>query len=108
MSRKAFLIVRAEVADPADRTRFDEWYRREHLPDALAALRPDQAWRCWSTSNASRHYAFYEFPDVQTAEAAVVSAAMKELVVKFDEAWGARVTRSRDLLEQVQQPSEPS
>jgi chaperone required for assembly of F1-ATPase len=36
---KAFFMVRAVVADPADRPGFDTWYEKEHLPDALAALR---------------------------------------------------------------------
>ena len=34
----ACLVVRAVVADPADRADFDHWYRTEHLPDALRAF----------------------------------------------------------------------
>ena len=34
----AFLIVRAEV-EPSVRDAFDTWYRDEHLPDAVRALR---------------------------------------------------------------------
>ena len=34
----AYFVVRATVPDPAKRTAFDEWYRREHLPDAAKAL----------------------------------------------------------------------
>ena len=36
--RNPYLIVRAVVADPADRSPFDHWYRTEHLPDALKAF----------------------------------------------------------------------
>ena len=34
----AWLVVRATVADAADRARFDQWYRDEHLPDAVKAF----------------------------------------------------------------------
>jgi hypothetical protein len=30
----AYFVVRATVADPSKRAAFDEWYRKEHLPDA--------------------------------------------------------------------------
>jgi len=41
----AFFVVRATVADPAKRKAFDEWYRREHLPDAVKAFGVEKAWR---------------------------------------------------------------
>ena len=44
---KAFFMVRAVVADPADRPAFDTWYEKEHLPDALAAFGVAHAWRCF-------------------------------------------------------------
>ena len=34
----AYLIVRAEVADPAHRDGFDNWYEAEHMPDAVKAF----------------------------------------------------------------------
>ena len=36
---KCFLVVRATVSDPSKRAAFDDWYRREHLPQALVAFR---------------------------------------------------------------------
>ena len=36
----AWLVVRATVADAADRARFDHWYRTEHLPDAVKGPEP--------------------------------------------------------------------
>ena len=33
-----YFVVRASVADPAKRKAFDEWYRREHTPDAAKAF----------------------------------------------------------------------
>ena len=50
VTAKALLIVRAEVADPADRPHFDRWYNEEHLRDALATFQADRAWRSWSKS----------------------------------------------------------
>ena len=101
MSGGSLLIVRAEVADPADRPPFDEWYRDEHLPQALAAFEAKRAWRCWSKLDPSVHYAFYEFSDANTALTVVHSAANKHLGSLFDEAWGGRVTRTRDAVETV-------
>ena len=95
----ALFFVRAVVADPQERPRFDEWYRSEHLPEALAALRPARAWRSWSRTDACVHFAFYAFPSLAAAQAALRSEAMQVLIVKFDEAWGARVARDRTILE---------
>ena len=36
MVATAYLMVRAAVADAADRPGFDRWYETEHLPDAVA------------------------------------------------------------------------
>jgi hypothetical protein len=35
----AFFVVRATVTDPAKRAAFDNWYAKEHLPDAMKSLR---------------------------------------------------------------------
>ena len=64
----AYLVVRAEVAE-ADRRDFDDWYRTEHLPDAKKAFAAQSAWRAWSRTNPSVHYAYYQFADVAAAEA---------------------------------------
>jgi hypothetical protein len=101
MSGGSLLIVRAEVADPVDRPPFDEWYRDEHLPQALAAFEAKRAWRCWSKLDPSVHYAFYEFSDADAALTVVHSAATKHLRSLFDEARGGRVTRTRDAVETV-------
>ena len=95
----AFLKVRAMLADAGDRPRFDAWYAKEHLPDALRALEARRAWRCWSRTAPSIHIAFYEFPDLARAEAAVASPAIGDLIAEFDRVWGGRVTRTREILE---------
>ena len=104
---KAILIVRAEVADPSDRPLFDEWYGTEHLPEAAAVFGAERAWRSWSRLEPSVHYAFYEFDDVGAALAAVRSAAIASLVSRFDDAWCDRVTRTRDVVETVQDLQPP-
>jgi hypothetical protein len=94
----AHFFVRAEVADPDERDAFDRWYEQEHLPQAKEAFRALRAWRGWSEVNPAIHYAFYEFPDVAAAQAAVNSDAMKRLIAEFDRAWGTRVTRTREIV----------
>jgi hypothetical protein len=92
-------MVRAVVADPSDRPGFDRWYETEHLPDAVARFGARRGWRCWSRIDASVHYAFYEFDDLAPAQAVLDSPELRTLVAEFDRAWGARVTRTRDLIE---------
>jgi hypothetical protein len=98
----ALLMVRAELADAADRPAFDRWYQSEHLPDAVRVFQAVGAWRCWSETDPSVHYAFYQFADVEAAQAVLRSDGMRGLIAEFDRAWGARVRRSRDILHQVQ------
>ena len=93
----AYLMVRAEVADPALRPRFDEWYEQEHLRDAREGLGAVRAWRGWSRVEPAVHYAFYEFPDAGRANEALGCAAMKALKAEFDRAWGTRIVRTREM-----------
>ena len=94
----AYLVVRAVVADPADRAAFDEWYRTEHLPDALKAFNAISAMRGWSSADASVHTAFYRFDSAGAAQAATGGPAIGALIAEFDRCWGERVTRTRDIL----------
>jgi hypothetical protein len=96
----AYLVVRAVVAE-ADRRDFDTWYRTEHLPDAAKAFAAQHAWRAWSRSDPSVHYAYYQFADVAAAEAIARSPAIQALVAEFDARWGERVARTREILEIV-------
>ena len=99
MVAKAYLMVRAVVADAADRPVFYGWYETEHLPDAVARLGAERGWRCWSRTDPAVHYAFYEFADVDRARSVLDSPGLRALVAEFDRAWGARVARTRDVLE---------
>jgi hypothetical protein len=93
----AYFVVRATVPDPAKRTAFDEWYRREHLPDAAKAFGVTKAWRFWSVSDASLHVAMYEFADQAALDRATTGDALKTLVAEFDRSW-PEVTRTREIL----------
>lgn len=102
MAAQALLIVRAAVADPADRPDFDRWYDEEHLAEAMASFRADRAWRSWSRIDPASHCAFYEFSDLAAAHAALQSDGTRLLIAKFDRRWGTRVIRTRDVVEVVQ------
>ena len=103
------LVVRAEVPDPADRASFDHWYATDHLPWAIRVFGARRGWRCWSRTDPAVHYAFYEFADVDEAQAATDSDKNAPLVADFDRVWGNRAPRRREILEIVQEmgPSTP-
>ena len=93
----AYFVVRATVADPAKRKAFDEWYSREHLPDAAKAFGVSKAQRFWSLSDPALHMAIYEFVDRAALDRAMGGAALKPLVAEFDRGW-PEVTRTREML----------
>jgi len=98
----AIFIVRAQVADESLKGDFDCWYQEEHLPDARAAFKAKRAWRGWSTTEATVHYAFYEFADAASAQAILGSEPLRLLVAEFDRVWNGKVKRSRDIVEVIQ------
>ena len=100
---KGCFVVRAEVANQADRAPFDQWYATDHLPWALQVFGAQRSWRCWSRSDPAVHYAFYEFADVGQAQALIGSDKIKRLIADFDRVWGDRVTRQREVLEITQE-----
>ena len=100
---KSCFVVRAEVPDKADRAKFDEWYATDHMPWAIKVFGAERGWRCWSRTDPSVHYAFYEFADVGEAQALIGSDEIRPLVADFDRVWGNRVSRQREILEVVQE-----
>jgi hypothetical protein len=94
----AYLVVRAVIADPADRAPFDRWYKAEHLPDALKAFNATSAMRGWSILDPSVHTAYYRFDTLEAAQAISEGPAIKALIAEFDRAWDNRVVRTRDIL----------
>jgi hypothetical protein len=93
----AYFVVRAIIADPAKRQAFDEWYQREHLPDAAKAFGVTRAWRFWSVSDPALHQASYQFPDQAALDRAMSGEGLKRLVADFDRSW-PDVTRTREIL----------
>jgi hypothetical protein len=91
---KSCLVVRAEVADKADRDRFDHWYATDHLPLAVKTFGARRSWRCWSRTDLAVHYAFYEFDDPAQVETATAPDKIKPLIADFDRVWGDRVSRN--------------
>jgi hypothetical protein len=104
---EAYLVVRAEVPQQADRAPFDHWYATDHLPWAMRAFGAQRGWRCWSSTEPAVHYAFYEFADVAEAQAATAPEKIAPLVADFDRVWGNRVSRRREILEIVQETGPP-
>ncbi len=98
----AYFVVRA-VVDEALREKFDHWYATDHLPQALADLKAEKCWRFWSAREAGVHYALYRFADMAQLDAALKSDAYKALAADFDRSWPAGVTRTRDVLDLVQE-----
>lgn len=94
----AFFVVRATLSELADRARFDTWYKKEHLPDALKAFGAEAAMRAWSVQDPRVHTAFYRFPSLEAAQAATSGTAVRELVEEFDRVWGDRVHRTREII----------
>src|SRR6202163_4975367 len=97
-SMPASFVVRASVADPAKRKAFDDWYHREHLPDAAKAFGVKKAWRFWSVSDPAVHQATYEFADRAALDRTLHGEAMKTLVVECNRAW-PDVMRTREIFD---------
>lgn len=91
-----YFVVRATVADAAKRRAFDDWYSREHLPQAMAAFGAQKAWRFWSESDPSVHQAVYRFADRGALDRAIHGDQMKKLVADFDRDWPG-TPRTRDI-----------
>ena len=94
----AYLIVRADVEE-ASREKFDHWYETVHFPEALRNFKAASAMRGWSDVDPGVHLAFYEFPDLTTANDLLSSDLMKKFIRKFDHHWAEKVTRTREVIE---------
>jgi len=99
---KAYFVVRSVVEEPL-RQKFDRWYSTHHLPMALSDFKAEKCWRFWSALDAGVHYAVYQFADMARLDEALKSDAFKGLVADFDQAWPSGVTRTRDMLNVVEE-----
>ncbi len=103
----AVLIVRARLTNLADRQQFDRWYGTEHLPSGVKQFKAQRGWRAWSRTNPLVHIALYEFPSVEEAENILDSAALAAQIAEFDRVWGTAITRTREIVEVVEELSAP-
>jgi hypothetical protein len=94
---KSYFVVRATIADPARRAAFDDWYREEHMPDAVKAFGAEKAWRFWSETDPAVHQATYRFADRAALERGTRPEIMKPLVADFDRAWPG-IPRTREIV----------
>ena len=92
---KSFLVVRAVISDQSQRAAFEDWYRNEHLADAIKAFGAEKGWRFWSDSDPSVHQAIYRFADRAGAERALGSVGIKALAADFDRTWPG-IPRTRE------------
>jgi quinol monooxygenase YgiN len=99
---KAFLVVRATIPDPDKRAAFDDWYRREHLPQAMDTFRAEKSWRFWSETDPSAHQASYQFADRAAVDRVLASAGMKALIAEFDRCWPG-IARTREVFTLVEE-----
>jgi hypothetical protein len=97
-----FFIVRATVPDPAQRAAFDEWYKNEHLPDAVKSFGARKAWRFWSESDPAVHIAQYQFADRAALDHGTRPEVIKRLVADFDRDWPG-VPRAREIVTLAQE-----
>jgi hypothetical protein len=99
---KCFLVVRAVISDASRRAAFDDWYRREHLPQAMEIFRAEKGWRFWSETDPSVHQATYQFDNRAAADRAINSAGMKAMIAEFDRVFPG-VTRTREVFTLVEE-----
>lgn len=103
MQGTAFILIRSVVSNADDRKEFDHWYETDHLPLVMSKIKVVRAWRFWSHSDPSIHYALGEFSDMEALRQGTGSDEFKFLIADYDRVWGARgVTRTRDIIEKVQ------
>jgi hypothetical protein len=95
---KAWLMVRAVVTEPSDRCSFDDWYRVEHLPDAVKAFSVQAAWRGWSQTEPSVHCACYQFESLDRLRTTMEGPEIEALIAEFDRVWNGRVVRTREVI----------
>jgi hypothetical protein len=98
----SLFIVRATIADLAQRAAFDDWYRGDHLPWAVKAFGAQKAWRCWSDSDPAQHIATYQFADRAALDRGTAPEIIKPLVADFDRVWPG-IPRTREVMTVVEE-----
>ena len=104
----AFLIVRTRLINLSDRPKFEDWYRTDRLPTSVRAFKAQRGWRAWSKTNPLVHIALYEFASLEEAEHILDSAVLAAQIAEFDRIWGTAITRTREIVELVEELSSPT
>ena len=95
-----YLIVKSDTSQ-IDNEDFDHWYENEHLYEAKKQFVAINAKRGW-IQNSNSHIAIYEFENIHKAENAMNSKKLQSLIKKFDQKWGFKVVRTRELVNLTQ------
>ena len=93
----AYLIVKSDTSK-INKEHFDQWYKTEHLQEAMVKFMAISAKRGW-IKNSNFHIAIYEFENINKAQKAMESKNLKSLVKKFDQKWDCKVNRTRELID---------
>ena len=59
--------------------------------------------RGWSDVDPKVHMAFYEFETLADVNRVMESDAIRNLIAEFDRNWQGKVTRTREVVESIQQ-----
>ena len=90
MEQKSMLIIMSKVPQEKEEE-FNRWYNEEHLPRVLERLPGVINGRRYKIVEGEQEYQFlalYEFENYQALDSALKSAAMKQLVDEYTEAFG--------------------
>lgn len=96
------------TVDPSVLDDFNDWYQREHIPDArrlLQGVRKVTRWRSLTTPNQVT--TVYEFESADEVHAALNGDGIKTLIAEFDRLWSGKVERDRSGSVQIYDSSRP-
>ena len=95
-----YLLVKAKVPNNIVKD-FDEWYQKHHLLEAHFSFKSLKAFRCWINDN--EHHAYYKFKNIDIANDVINGKSLEKMVKIFDKKWRGKVTRTRELIEIIQE-----
>ena len=95
-----YLLVKAKVPKNIV-NEFDEWYQKYHLLEAHFSFKSLKAFRFWINDN--EHHAYYKFKNIDIANNVINGKSLEKMVKIFDNKWQGQVTRTRVLIEIIQE-----
>ena len=94
---KIFLVVKLFVPTHLKKN-FDNWYEKEHLPEAKQSFSATSSSRGWEIENEDIHYAYYEFDNLKKANEILKSEALKKMISIYDKKWSNQIDRTRKII----------